>query len=109
MRTLFTRSFVKALLRASSFTLVGWTSVARADAVQLENGASRLYLGVHFGFDNWQGQLLGSIVAHAVLDRDLAALGARAPDSATSVWKLSSSLLARPDLYGVYGRSTEAR
>ena len=31
----------------------------RNSKAQLENGASRIYLGVHYGFDNLQGQLLG--------------------------------------------------
>jgi len=35
----------------------------RNSMAQLENGASRIYLGAHYGFDNLQGQLLGLAVA----------------------------------------------
>jgi PAP2 superfamily len=77
--------------------------------IQLENGASRLYLGVHYGFDNWQGQLLGISVADAILLHDPAAVGLRIPNSPASLVRLGATLLLRPDLYGFYGRSTEAR
>ena len=35
-------------------------SVSTFTQVQLETGASRIYLGVHYGHDNLQGQLIGS-------------------------------------------------
>jgi hypothetical protein len=35
--------------------------------LQLENGRSRLYLGVHYGNDDFQGQTLGLSVADAIL------------------------------------------
>jgi hypothetical protein len=35
--------------------------------LQLENGQSRIYLGVHYGIDNYQGQYLGLAVADKIL------------------------------------------
>ncbi len=76
--------------------------------VQLENGASRLYLGVHFGYDNLQGQLLGLAVAEEILlhSDDPAAAGVRPKPSPASRAEVVRTLLARPDLYGFFGRST---
>jgi hypothetical protein len=76
--------------------------------LQLEDGASRLYLGVHYGHDNLQGQLIGLSVADAILrsDDDPAAKGLRVPDSAASITNLERTLLTRRDLYGYYGRDT---
>lgn len=42
-------------------------AVSSLTQLQLENGESRLYLGVHFGNDNYQGQTLGLAVADAIL------------------------------------------
>jgi hypothetical protein len=51
-------------------------TVSTFSQAQFENGASRLYLGVHFGFDNLQGQLLGVAVANTVVhSNDPAAAG----------------------------------
>lgn len=75
--------------------------------LQLENGASRLYLGVHYGHDNLQGQLIGLSIADAILrSDDPAAKGLRAPDSAASITNIERTLLARRDLYGYYGKDT---
>jgi len=41
--------------------------VSTFSRIQLENGQSRLYLGVHFGTDNYQGQSLGLAVADAII------------------------------------------
>ena len=41
--------------------------VASFTQLQLENGRSRLYLGVHFGNDDFQGQSLGIAVADAII------------------------------------------
>jgi PAP2 superfamily len=86
-------------------------SVSTFSQVQLENGASRLYLGVHFGFDNLQGQLLGLAVADTILLRtnDPAATGLRPRESSASLRSLTRTLLARPDLYGYFGRDSSAR
>ncbi|MGA3119921.1 MAG: vanadium-dependent haloperoxidase [Polyangiaceae bacterium] len=85
-------------------------SVSTFTQIQLETGASRLYLGVHYGYDNLQGQLLGLEVADAILrSRDPAAQGLRAPDSPASLFNLERTLLARPDLYGLYGKDTGPR
>ncbi len=78
--------------------------------IQLETGASRLYLGVHWGFDNLQGQLIGLGVADAVLrSNDPAAEGLRTVDSPGSLFNLEQTLLARRDLYGLFGKDTGNR
>jgi hypothetical protein len=41
--------------------------VSTFSQLQLENGQSRLYLGIHFGNDNYQGQTLGLAVADAII------------------------------------------
>jgi hypothetical protein len=86
-------------------------NVSTFSQVQLENGASRLYLGVHFGFDNLQGQLLGLAVANAILSKtnDPAAAGVRPREAPASLRNLTRTLLARPDLYGYFGRDSSAR
>jgi hypothetical protein len=54
-------------------------SVTSFSQLQLENGESRLYLGVHFGNDNFQGQTLGLSVADLIINAqiDPAAKGLR--------------------------------
>lgn len=42
--------------------------VATFSQLQLENGRSRIYLGVHFGNDDYQGQTLGLRVADAIIN-----------------------------------------
>lgn len=42
--------------------------VSTFSAAQIENGNSRIYLGVHFGIDNYQGQQLGLAIADAVIN-----------------------------------------
>lgn len=42
--------------------------VSTLTRLQLENGQSRIYLGVHFGIDNYQGQSLGLAVADAIIN-----------------------------------------
>lgn len=42
--------------------------VSTLTQLQLENGRSRVYLGVHYGNDDFQGQSLGLSVADAILD-----------------------------------------
>jgi len=89
---------------------VATRSVFTFSQAQLETGASRLYLGVHFGFDNLQGQLLGVGVADAILlhSSDPAAQGLRVLDSPASLARLERTLLQQPDLYGLFGRDTGA-
>lgn len=75
---------------------------------QLENGASRLYLGVHFGHDNLQGQLLGLGVSETILrsQQDPATAGLRVSTQfPASPSQLRRTLLAQPALYGLYGRA----
>ena len=79
-------------------------SVSTFTQLQLETGASRLYLGVHYGNDNLQGQLIGLEVADAVLrSNDPAAKGLRVVESPASLFNLERTLLSRRDLYGFYG------
>jgi hypothetical protein len=81
-------------------------TVATFSQIQLENGASRLYLGVHWGFDNLQGQLLGLAVADTIIraSSDPAAIGVRVRDSQASFDNLPRTLASRPELYGVFFR-----
>ena len=46
-------------------------SVNTLTQLQLENGQSRLYLGVHFGNDNYQGQTLGLLVSDTIIGAQL--------------------------------------
>jgi hypothetical protein len=85
-------------------------SVSTFTQLQLETGASRLYLGVHYGHDNFQGQLIGLEVADTILrSSDPAAAGLRIPDSPASLFNLERTLLARRDLYGFYGNDAGRR
>jgi len=82
-------------------------SVSTFSQIQLETGASRLYLGVHWGYDNLQGQLIGLGVADAILrSSDPAAEGVRAAASRASLYNIESTLESRPDLYGLFGKDT---
>lgn len=82
-------------------------SVKTFSQVQLENGASRLYLGVHFGFDNLQGQLLGLAVANAIINSDdPAAANLTVRESPASLKRIRHTLLKSPELYGYYGRES---
>jgi hypothetical protein len=86
-------------------------AVSTFSQVQLENGASRLYLGVHFGADNVQGQLLGLAIADTILcsSDDPAAVGLRVLDSRASAARLVNTLLEDTDRYGFYGWDGHAR
>jgi hypothetical protein len=85
-------------------------SVSTFSQLQLETGASRLYLGVHWGYDNLQGQLIGLSVADAILrSNDPAADGVRATDSPASLYNIERTLESRRDLYGLFGRDTADR
>lgn len=77
---------------------------------QLENGASRLYLGVHFGFDNYQGQLLGLAVADTIIESDDPAAKDlhKVSDAPGSAKKIKATLLKSPEIYGYFGLSTVA-
>ena len=82
-------------------------TVSTFSQIQLETGASRLYLGVHWGFDNLQGQLIGLGVADAILrSNDPAADGLRSADSAASLFNIQRTLEGRRDLYGLFGKDT---
>jgi len=82
--------------------------VSTFSELQLENGQSRIYLGVHFGIDNYQGQSLGLAVADAIINahqdpavKDLAVYqGGRNVASARNLY----ALLARnPAASGFFG------
>lgn len=82
-------------------------SVKTFSQAQLENGASRLYLGVHFGFDNLQGQLLGLAVANTIINSDdPAAADLRVRESPASLKRIRHTLLKSPELYGYFGRES---
>ncbi|HEY6880200.1 MAG TPA: hypothetical protein VI299_19385, partial [Polyangiales bacterium] len=84
-------------------------TVSTFSQAQLENGASRVYLGVHFGFDILQGQLLGLEVAGAILRSDTpAARGVHPNPSRASLPFIVRTLSARPDLYGYFAKPTLA-
>jgi len=80
-------------------------AVTTFSQAQLENGASRLYLGVHFGYDNWQGQWLGLAVADTIIlgGTDPAANGVLPRPSHVSLDNLARTLSSRSDLYGYFG------
>lgn len=88
--------------------VVATRSVRTFTQAQLENGASRLYLGVHFGFDNYQGQRLGVALADKIIvaSHDPAAAGVRIKESAVSPDRIERTLAARPDLFGFFGEET---
>jgi len=78
-------------------------TVSSFSQAQLENGASRLYLGIHYGFDNLQGQLVGLAVADRIIrSADPAACGLRVRPSQVSLRHITRTLLSRPDLYGLF-------
>jgi hypothetical protein len=83
-------------------------SVSTFTQLQLENGASRLYLGVHYGYDNLQGQLLGLGVADTILlgSHEPAARGISPRISSVSLLSVPATLLKRTDLYGFFGKDT---
>ncbi|MDB4977712.1 MAG: hypothetical protein JWN48_6053 [Myxococcaceae bacterium] len=84
-------------------------SIATFSQAQLENGASRIYLGVHFGFDNLQGQLLGLSTADTILRSDSpAAAHVHARDSHASLARIAHTLWSQPELYGVFAKPTQA-
>jgi hypothetical protein len=92
---------------------VATRSVATFTQAQLEAGASRIYLGVHFGFDNLQGQLLGLEVADAILltAKDPAAAGLLVPGilatlAGDALARVTSTLLGHTESSGYFGETT---
>ncbi len=61
----------------------------------IENGRSRVYLGIHFDFDDLVGQEVGQAIAASVAE-DFAALNDSA-DSSKSTWMISGIVAAAPD------------
>jgi len=83
-------------------------SVSTLSEMQLENGASRLYLGVHYGTDNYQGQVLGLAVADAILHSDDPAASGLKPLRVSypgSPENLEATLARDPETYGYFGRA----
>ena len=71
-------------------------NVSTFSQLQLENGQSRLYLGVHFGNDNYQGQTLGLSVADAIIGThtDPASVG-------VNIYTGGASVASAPHLYNL--------
>lgn len=71
-------------------------AVSSFSQIQLENGNSRLYLGVHFGTDNYQGQTLGLAVADAIINAhtDPAVAG-------ISVYTGGAQVASAPHIYSI--------
>jgi len=78
-------------------------NVATFSQLQLENGQSRLYLGVHFGNDNYQGQTLGLSVADAIITAhtDPASLG-------VNVFTGGANVASAPHLYNILVSNSSA-
>ncbi len=76
--------------------------------LQLENGRSRIYLGVHYGNDDFQGQSLGLAVADEIIEdqKDPAVRGLtiyRGNANVASAKNLHRIFVANSDLSGFYG------
>jgi len=85
-------------------------SVNTITQLQLENGQSRLYLGVHFGNDNFQGQTLGLLVADTIINAQLdpAIQGLKVYRGSSSVatgGNLHSILVNNSNVSGFFGLS----
>jgi hypothetical protein len=83
-------------------------NVSTLTQLQLENGRSRLYLGVHYGNDDFQGQTLGLSVADAILadQQDPAVQGVTrftGHKNAASARNLYSIFVNNSDISGFYG------
>jgi hypothetical protein len=84
-------------------------NVSTFSQLQLENGQSRLYLGVHFGTDNYQGQSLGLAVADAIIrahtDPAVAGIavykGSPNVASASHLWSILVSDSVNSGFYGL--------
>jgi hypothetical protein len=75
---------------------------------QLENGYSRLYLGVHYGNDNFQGQTLGLSVADQIInaqtDPAISGLSVFKGNSSVATGaNLRNILLSSSNISGFYG------
>ncbi|QWF72050.1 vanadium-dependent haloperoxidase [Methylomonas paludis] len=85
-------------------------SVTTLTQAQLENGRSRIYLGVHYGIDDFQGQTLGLSFADHVLSAqaDPAIRGTniyRGNSSVVSIGNLYSTFVTNSAVSGFYGLS----
>ena len=85
-------------------------SVTTLSQAQLENGRSRIYLGVHYGIDDFQGQTLGLSLADHVLSAhaEPALTGVNAyhgNNSVVSVANLYINFVANQADSGFYGLS----
>ncbi len=69
--------------------------------LQLENGRSRIYLGVHFGNDDYQGQKLGLAVADAIIKQN--------DDPATEnlyIYKGNSTVASAQNLLSIFVKNS---
>lgn len=83
-------------------------NIATFSQLQLESGRSRIYLGVHFGTDNYQGLSLGLTVADAIIKakNDVATSDLNiyyGDTSVANIKNLKSILIADSDNTGYYG------
>lgn len=75
--------------------------VSSFSQVQLENGRSRIYLGVHYGNDDYQGQSLGLAVADTIIksQKDPAA-------TRLSIYKGNRNVANLNNLYGIFTKNS---
>ena len=82
-------------------------NVATFSQLQLENGRSRIYLGVHFANDDYQGQTLGLSIADAIIkdqtDPAAAKLSVYSGVNVANAKNLKSIFTSNSDKSGVFG------
>lgn len=88
-------------------------NVATFSQLQLENGRSRIYLGVHYGNDDFQGQSLGLSVADEIIEAqtDPAVRGLsiyRGNDNVATADNLYEIFVKNSDVSGFYGLDEQA-
>ncbi|MGZ4958241.1 MAG: vanadium-dependent haloperoxidase [Methylomonas sp.] len=88
--------------------------VSTLTQLQLENGRSRIYLGVHYGNDDFQGQSLGLSVADAILEgqKDPAVKGVAiypGNKNVASAGNLRDLFVNNSDVSGFFGLDEEDR
>jgi hypothetical protein len=76
--------------------------VSTLTQLQLENGRSRIYLGVHYGNDDFQGQTLGLSVADEIIEdqRDPAVKG-------LSIYRGNRNVATAENLYSIFVNNSD--